>query len=675
MSREKTSVPPARNPMWLSLRAMSSASSAANRRRICSNALGGTIKSAVDPPSAGTSILARRCPLVATMRMWSGRSSQSTPFKIGRLSSVDAAKATWPTSLCTPPAAAFHAPSNLTAGNDGNSSRGNPSSLNLDRPHSMATRDSPGAVNRTGPDGNSRAMSTSFLAGSVTAPSASTSAGTVVATAMSRSVPERRRPCLATSTSTFARTGRVVFAGIAAATALSPSCSCSRVIVNFIRAAASPAVEIVNVRIYYLYLIELLVVVVEDGEMLVIRANVRVAHRTARPPGCGRGVGTVGNRPSFPTPPRHVHTGPHLPAHMWLQCGQLLTRHFDPLLERPVPHHLPLHLVHRVNDRRVIPPAERLPDLDELHAQHVAREIHRHLAGDGQRLGPGLGPQALGRDSPAARHHLLHAIDARRRLAGVAPRLFSLTDLVRERVARELDRDLAILERREQQQLDDAAFELPHARADVLGDEAQHVVGNGELEVVLLRLLAQDGDPVLEVRVPDVRHQPPLEPRDQPVLEPRDLLGRAVRGEHDLLVPLEQRVEGVEELFLRHFLAFQEMHIVDEEEVDVVAVATPKLGHGARVNRLNDLVDELLGPEVVDPRPRVLRQHGVGDRLHEVRLAEAGGAVDEKRVVGLAGRLRDGVRGCRGQLVRLADDEGLERVALIERRREDAGLI
>src|SRR2546425_6242992 len=33
----------------------------------------------------------------------------------------------------------------------------------------------------------------------------------------------------------------------------------------------------------------------------------------------------------------------------WLECGQLLARHFDALLERPIPHHLPLHLVHRVD--------------------------------------------------------------------------------------------------------------------------------------------------------------------------------------------------------------------------------------------------------------------------------------------------------------------------------------
>src|SRR5206468_1509064 len=376
--------------MWLSLRAISSASSAANRRRICSSALGGTIKSAVDPPLAGTSILARRCPLVATMRMWSGRSSHITPFRIGRLSSVDAANATCPTSLCTTPAAAFHAPSNLTAGNDGNSSRGSPSSLNLDRPHSMPTRDSPAAVMRTGPEGSSRAMSTSFLAGRVTAPSASTSAGTVVVTAMSRSVPDRRRPCLVTSTRTLASTGRVVLAGIAAATPPSPSCSCSRVIVNFIRPQPSPILWTKNLLLYY----DRTTSSSSRGRGNVGgRRNPMPCDATRLPPSCRPSVGTVGI-PGFPhISVRFPHPPTPLVARCWLQCGQLLACHFDALLECPVPHHLPLHLVDRVNHRRVVAPPERLADLHELHAQHIAREIHRDLPRDRQGFGTCLGAQ------------------------------------------------------------------------------------------------------------------------------------------------------------------------------------------------------------------------------------------------------------------------------------------
>jgi len=80
-------------------------------------------------------------------------------------------------------------------------------------------------------------------------------------------------------------------------------------------------------------------------------------------------------------------------------------------------------------------------------------------------------------------------------------------------------------------------------------------------------------------------------------------------------VRLEQRVEGVEELLLRHFLAFQEMHVVDEEEIDVVAVAAAELGHRACVNRFDHVVDELLGAEVLQPRLGISLEHRVRDRL------------------------------------------------------------
>src|SRR5229473_3556600 len=130
-----------------------------------------------------------------------------------------------------------------------------------------------------------------------------------------------------------------------------------------------------------------------------------------------------------------------------LQGGQLLTRHFDAILEGPVPHHLPLDLVHRVDHGRVVPPPERLPDFDQLHAQHVARQIHCHLAGDGERLGARFGPQPLGGDAPAARHDFLDPIDAGRGLGGVAGCLLALADLVRQRLARELERMCSAMKR------------------------------------------------------------------------------------------------------------------------------------------------------------------------------------------------------------------------------------
>jgi hypothetical protein len=57
----------------------------------------------------------------------------------------------------------------------------------------------------------------------------------------------------------------------------------------------------------------------------------------------------------------------------------------------------------------------------------------------------------------------------------------------------------------------------------------------------------------------------------------------------------------------------------------------------------------------------------VRDGLHQVGLAETGGPVDEERVVRLPGRLGRGVGRRCGQFVRLADDEGVEGVPLVER--------
>ena len=212
--------------MWFSPRPISSSSSAGKRRRTCSSAFGGTIRSfegAAPSAEMGTFIFARRCPFVATILIRSGLSSQSTPFRIGRLSSVETANDVCEINFCRSPDLIRQLSSNRTEGNVGNSSRGKPSSLNLERPHSSVILCSPAAAIFTGAGGSSLAISESFRAGIVTAPGDSTSAATSVLTAISRSVPESFIPRSVVSTRMFASTGRVVFPGMLAATAFSPS--------------------------------------------------------------------------------------------------------------------------------------------------------------------------------------------------------------------------------------------------------------------------------------------------------------------------------------------------------------------------------------------------------------------------------------------------------------------
>ena len=137
---------------------------------------------------------------------------------------------------------------------------------------------------------------------------------------------------------------------------------------------------------------------------------------------------------------------------------------------------------------------------------------------------------------------------------------------------------------------------------------------------------------------------------------------------HDLLAGLVERVERVEELDLRLLLLGQELHVVDEQDV-VLAVRLLEALDAALVgDGVDEVVGEALDRDVLDLQLGVVVQHGVGDGLDEVGLAEAGVGVDEHRVVGGGRRLGDAARHGRGVLVVRAGDEAVEDVAGVEVR-------
>ena len=188
----------------------------------------------------------------------------------------------------------------------------------------------------------------------------------------------------------------------------------------------------------------------------------------------------------------------------------------------------------------------------------------------------------------------------------------------------------------------------------------------GELDVLELRLLADDGDARLELRRLDVGDEAPLEARDEPLLHLVELLRVLVARDDDLLARLVEGVERVEELFLRLRLAREEVDVVDEEQVALLAVARAEVVHLLVLQRLDELVHEALGADVDDARARPLLADAVRDGVDQVRLAEAGAAADEERVVpapaDARGRHRRGV----GELVGRPDDEVRERVLRVE---------
>ena len=123
---------------------------------------------------------------------------------------------------------------------------------------------------------------------------------------------------------------------------------------------------------------------------------------------------------------------------------------------------------------------------------------------------------------------------------------------------------------------DQGALELADRVRDPGGDELEHVVGG--VHPLLRGLLLQDRDAGLEVRRLDVGEQAPLEAGAHPVFQRGQLPRRAVRADHDLLVRVVQRVEGVEELLLRALAVLQELDVVDQQDVDVAVAPLEGLG-------------------------------------------------------------------------------------------------
>ena len=195
------------------------------------------------------------------------------------------------------------------------------------------------------------------------------------------------------------------------------------------------------------------------------------------------------------------------------------------------------------------------------------------------------------------------------------------------------------------------------------GDVQRDVVG--QRNSLVIGLFLQDRDLRLEVRRLHVGDQAPLEPRAQALFEPRNLVWRSIAAEDDLLLRVVERVEGVEELVLRAFLAGDELDVVDEQHVDA-AIPLAEVEDAVVAHGVDHLVHEPLGRDVGELQAGAVLQHVLPDRVHQVGLAETDAAVDEQRVVGARRGFGDGPAGGVGELVGRADDEGVEGVARVE---------
>ena len=140
-----------------------------------------------------------------------------------------------------------------------------------------------------------------------------------------------------------------------------------------------------------------------------------------------------------------------------------------------------------------------------------------------------------------------------------------------------------------------------------------------------------------------------------------------------MLLAVEQRVEGVEEFFLRAVLAGEKLDVVDQQRVHLLELAL-ELIHRLFLQGPDHGAEELFRAQVQHARGGVGLAHRVAGSQHQVGLAQPGAAVQQQRVVravtGLGCRLE---RRREAQLVAAAFHEigkGVVRVQIaVERHR------
>ena len=127
-----------------------------------------------------------------------------------------------------------------------------------------------------------------------------------------------------------------------------------------------------------------------------------------------------------------------------------------------------------------------------------------------------------------------------------------------------------------------------------------------------------------------VGDEAPLKAGLEPIFQTSDLVGIAIARDDDLLMALIQRVERVKELVLRLALACQELDVVDEEDIDIVAEAFAERFESLVVSALDELVDPLLRRQQRHPLLGMPGQDFVADGVQKVRLAKSGGSKEEQ---------------------------------------------
>src|SRR5262249_47347166 len=139
----------------------------------------------------------------------------------------------------------------------------------------------------------------------------------------------------------------------------------------------------------------------------------------------------------------------------------------------------------------------------------------------------------------------------------------------------------------------------------------------------------------------NISNQSPFETGVQTFFDLRNITRRAIGREHDLLLSIVQSIESVEKLFLCSLFAGDELHIINQQNIDAAVPLAKRVRLVvAETNCANQFIHEPFERKISDSRGWISGGYRMTDCLKKMSLSQTHTTVEIERVVSLARRLR-----------------------------------
>ncbi len=170
-------------------------------------------------------------------------------------------------------------------------------------------------------------------------------------------------------------------------------------------------------------------------------------------------------------------------------------------------------------------------------------------------------------------------------------------------------------------QLVEAADQFAHIARDRPGQEIEHICRYFERREAG-KLGCEDLLAQFDIGCLDIGHQSHRETRKQARFHAVQSLGRAVCGKYQPLAFGQQRIDRIEEFFLRAGLADDELDVIHQQQVETTQAGL-EFQHLVGLQRLDEFDHEAFGAAVENAAARMGLQEAVADRVEQMRLALA----------------------------------------------------